>query len=63
MEYENMIQEARKLTSWKMLKVEETRIILGPLLQRYSKQARKPSNNDSEKAELNKLSCSILGNR
>lgn len=46
MEYENMIQEARKLTSWKMLKVEETRIILGPLLQRCSKQAGKPSNND-----------------
>lgn len=54
MDYENMIQEARKLVSWKMLKVAETRIILGAVSQHYSEQAGKPSNNDSGKAELDK---------
>lgn len=49
-----MIQEARKLVSWKMLKVAETRIILGAVSQHYSEQAGKPSNNDSGKAELDK---------
>lgn len=37
-----------------MLKVAETRIILGAISQRYSVQAGKPSNNDSGKAELDK---------
>lgn len=49
-----MIQEARKLVSWKMLKVAETRIILGAVSQHHSEQAGKPRNNDSGKAELDK---------